>query len=358
MYMKMLRKNIILLIILLYTYPAFSAVKLTGTARNDAIGSIMPSFDFNDILETRLVIDADVSDWKFYGDGRVYAYYGEEAAADGYYDVKLMRSFIRYFSPIGDFTLGKTYINFGNAGTFNIFDSNKNVTFTDLTYDKEGILALEYMFYKDNYFSGKIYGGMYHLDIIDFTPPEYCGGFSFAGNADNFDFGMVANRMGNDRNLTGIYFKGDIEIGVQGAYGLHFDDRFDRYFSEANAGLDYSFLEGHLYLSLLFYMNGTGADTIGDYKYSADYFLSSRYYVYCNLTTMIDEFMSIQVDYFVNALDGSLLVLPSMKYTFLDGLSAQLIFSIPVGIDDQEFSYNRLGYLNFLFRVEGKFKLL
>ena len=353
-----MKKITVLIIVLAAWTHDQGAAKITGLARNDAMGVAGDSFEFNDILETRLVVDADYKDWKFYGDGRVYVYYGEDAAADRYYRAVLLRSFVRYFAPIGDFTLGKTYINFGNTGTFNIFEFSKDINFNDLAYDKEGILALEYAFYSGDSFMGKCYGGMYHADPFNQVPPAYCGGLSLGGNAGSFDFAFVANRIDTDRNIMGLYFKGDAEVGIQASYGFHFNDPFSRYFSEASAGIDYSFLDGHIITSVLFYFNERGRTVTGNQTYSNDYFLSARYYVYCSITAVVDEFLSTRVDYFINAVDGSLLVIPSLNYIIVDGLSLSLLVPVPVGHNHQEFSCDRSGYAGFVVRVEGKFKIL
>ena len=346
------------IIIALTAIDAFADVKLGGSIKNDSIGTyIKNDFLYNDILEGKIIfIGRNKSkDWKFYADARASLYFGPIVRQVDYYDVRLMRAFMRYFSPIGDFTLGKTYINFGNMGLFNVFEFDKSVNINDLTYDKDGILALEYIFYASDNFEGKIYGGMHHITLTDYVSPSYSAGLCLTGHVGTFDLGFVANRLDTDRNLMGIFFKGDAEIGIQGAYAFHFNNKFNKYFNEVNFGIDYSFLDGHLIFNIMFYFNEEGATESGLYPTSRDYFFRARYYLYANITGVIDEFLSTQIDCFANAVDGSLLLMPSLNWTIINGLSMAFIFPIPIGRGDQEFSYDTSGYISFIIRVEGKF---
>ena len=196
---------------------------------------------------------------------------------------------------------------------------------------------------------------MYPLDLLVNKKLSYCGGFSLSGNAGGFDFGFVANRIDTSRNVAGVYFKGDAEIGIQAAYAFHFNNEFDSYFSEANLGIDYSFLEGHLIVNLMFYYNERGATSPGNFKMSPDYFFTARYYINVSLMGVIDEFLSTQLNCFVNLVDGSLLIMPSLKWTIVNGLNMTIMFPVPTGRKAHEFSYATMGHFSAIMRIEWKF---
>jgi len=360
-------KKIITLLFLLIVVPAFAKAKISGSLRNDAYGIIKKNdFVFNNTLQGKLILDAKNKKWKFYGDLRFYLFNGENAPAvfsntlADNYDIKLMRAFIRYFSTIGDFTLGKTYVSFGIGGLFNPFDFNKSLNVSDTSYDKEGNIAFEYIFYGGDVFEGKIYGSLNNLDIEsikDYTP-KYSAGLSLMGTVGTFDLGFIANRLGSNRNITGVYFKGDVEVGLQASYAFHFNDSFNEefaYFNELSAGIDYSFLDSHLITKLMFYFNQSGETDPANYKISNDYFFNAKYYLYGNITYMIDEFLSIYLDCFLNAADWSAVILPTLKWTVTDGINLTVAFVIPTAVDTKEFSQSTVGYFSTLIRVEGKF---
>jgi hypothetical protein len=329
----------------------FADIKLGGMVRNDAIVSkVKDDAVFTDILESRLEFTAlsQSEDWKFYTDARVYLYYGK-TPGNVSFDAKVLRSFIRYFSPIGNFTLGKTYINFGNPGLFNPFEMNKTINFSDLKYDRDGILSFEYDLSVSTVFFWKIYGSPeYKFDNSSY-------GTSIGFNAGGFDFGAVANRKTVNSNIAGVYFKGDLFFGVQGAYAMNFNDIGSRYYSEANFGIDYSFLEGNLVLSALFYYNENGAQTVESYVFSPNAFLFAKYYIYSNITGKIDDFTSLHISAFFNLIDGSILIIPGGTFKITNGLTiiGQLLFM--TGDGRMDFSRDRYSDFSVILRVEGKF---
>ena len=145
-----------------------ASASVIGTIRNDSVWMVNDSLDFSNVLEGKIIVEEKSDDLKFYADLRFFVYAGQAALTAGHhsgyydYDVKLMRAFVRYFSPIGDLTIGKTYINFGNPGLFNLFDFDKSVNMSDTGYDKNGIVALEYVFYAGDSFEGKYMAGCIH----------------------------------------------------------------------------------------------------------------------------------------------------------------------------------------------------
>ncbi len=249
-------------------------VVLNGRLRNDfTFFSITNTKSYLDILENRFILSKQTEDWKLYSDLRLYLYSG----AIEEFKFNPIRMFIRYYSSIGDFTFGKTYVNFGNPGVFNPFEMEKNIDFTDLAYDKEGILAGVLEIPLSSLSGGQIYARPNkNLDESGY-------GFSLFGNITPFDFGLVANRKAKDKNLAGFYFKGDIELGVKGAYAFHFTEKAKKHFSEVNFGLDYSLKD--FYIDVTGYYDEKGALRKEDYNDQADNdtFFLARFYLYNNI---------------------------------------------------------------------------
>ncbi len=346
--------------LLLLKIPGFSFYTILdfnflGTVLNDSFYMKPAGEDkFNNILETRLVVERDTdeeadTDWKVYFDGRAYLYYGDIVDEEGRYDLKLMRGFLRYFSSIGDFTLGKTYINFGNPGLFNPFETDKDINLSDLNYDREGIPALEYDFPLTDFSDGKIYVGS------DNYFEEPLGGTGLSANMANFDFGIIANRLGKDSNITGIYFKGDLELGLQGSWGYHMNDELKKIFNEANFGIDYSFFQGVIVIDTMLYYNQLGAAKINDYSISDNSYLLARYYLYGSVHYIYDEFINGQLLCFANLVDGSAIISHILNVTIIDGLTVTIQLSVPSGKGQEEFSRDSYGDYIAMLRVEGKF---
>jgi hypothetical protein len=357
-------KLVILTFTLLFLGSATAAeIKVSGAIRNDAIFMFSgQDSEFNNLLENQLVLQRRAADWKFYSDLRFYLLYGNAAdseanspEADYSFVPRILRTFIRYYTDYGDFTLGKTYIPFGNAGVFNPFELDRGINFMDLNYIKEGILALSWELPLGGLGGIKAYFSPEALDS------DLAAGITVYTNISSYDLGTVINRSGRDMNIIGGYFKGDLEIGVQGSYAFHFDDHGGNTFSEAKAGIDYSFLEGKLLASALGYYNGrtdenAGSDQILNFNAasSSPMFFTDKYYMYFNLAYMPDEFFNFRLDAFLNAVDASSLLIPSATWVLGDGLSAGLQGFVPTGAGRAEFSRDTLGDYGIIIKVEAK----
>lgn len=337
--------------------PREPALTFRGLLRNDAVLSTQGNeAHFSDVLEGRLILDYRARLWRLYADGRLYAFFGEEGENEGRYRARLMRAFIRYFSPAGDFTAGKTCINFGTPGLFNPFESDKQVILTDLSYDREGILALEYRHDRGEKSGVKLYGGS-DLEENDTgsLKSTWRGGGSLWTNLLRFDTGLVANHLDSDRNLAGLYLKGDIMVGLQSAWALHFSDDFTSRHHEAMAGADYSFFSGKIIVCALFYYNGTGMGSAGTWTYRPDGYFAARYYTYGEIKYLHDEFFSAGVYGLTNCIDGSTLIVPSFSVVAANGLTVTLLFSTVTGKGNNEFSGDTAGWFSTVLRIEGKF---
>ncbi|OHD55943.1 MAG: hypothetical protein A2Y33_10795 [Spirochaetes bacterium GWF1_51_8] len=333
--------------------PLHAEISLGGALRNDFL-VMKPTnnqANFNNTLELKLVFTRAAEEWKFYADARISLYAGlitNITQTD--LGLNLLRAFIRYYSPAGVITLGKTYMNFGIRGMFNPFEMVKNVNFTDLNYDLEGMIALTWELGFDELSGLKTYVRP------DPALSNSGGGLALYTHLGTFDLGAIYNRKAYDRNVAGVYFKGDIELGVNGAWAYHFDDYGTNRFNEANLGLDYSFFDGKLILALVFYFDETGAENSSSYNpfSTVDKYFKAKYYSYANISVVFDEFFSMQADGFFNMIDGSGLAMPQVKYTLSDGLSVGALAGIPWGPDKSEFSPNTSGEFSILGRFEAK----
>jgi|GEM_PF-1027153 len=330
-------------------------VKISGLLREDAYYIRMPDHPvradlFANVLETRLVLDRVRDDWSFYADGRLYMYAGEFQAAYGLSRVSLMRAYVRDFSPIGDFTVGKTYINFGNSGLFNPFEIDKKIQLTDLQYAREGLYAVEYYLPWQDLSGLKVYSGF--NDAFKYNP---MWGISPGYHLGKYDLGVVYNHANKDKNVAGVYFKGDAFVGIQGSWGAHLDDQWKLSYNEASAGIDYSFFEGKVVATVLFYYNENGAGAYKDYKPSAESFLLAKFYSFVSLAWLVDEFWNIQAMAFVNLVDNSAVILPVVSVSIANGLNLTLQMNFVTAKKDAEFSRDKSGDAGALVRLEGKF---
>ncbi|MDH4199710.1 MAG: hypothetical protein OEV66_04940 [Spirochaetia bacterium] len=331
------------------------ALTMSGLLRNDTFYIRMPESllrqnMFADVLETRLILDRSRDDWSFYADGRLYINTGEFQNVYGLIQLKLMRTYLRWFSPVGDFTLGKTYVNFGNSGLFNPFEIDKSIQFTDLQYARAGLYALEYYLPWQDLSGLKVYTG--YNDNFDYHPKW---GISPGYHIGKFDLGAVFNHSDNNKNVSGLYFKGDAFAGINGSWGLYLNDKLEYSHSEASAGIDYSFFDGKVITTALFYFNENGAENYRNYKASADSFLLARYYAFLSFVWIIDEFWSASANVFMNLIDNSMVLLPSFSAVIANGLILTFQASFATALKDAEFSRDKMGDFTAMIRVEGKF---
>lgn len=340
----MMKKKIFAIIIpaiiwLLNTPNLGHCFSIIGRFRDDfAITKLKKNFYYNNLLENKFVLSTKREDWRFYSDFRLYL-------INNQFQFNVLRSFIRY----KNLTIGKIYVNFGYIGLFNPFEINKNINFSDLQYDKQGIMGLVYQFPLGILSGVKLY----------VSPDTYIKntglGFDAFTNLYKADIGFVFNRKKENENKFGFYLKGDMKLGFKTAYATYFDDKFDSIQSELNIGIDYSFSK--LLVAVEFYYNGRKADKKEEYitTSSATSFLKARQYIYSNITYLFDEFFNAQVDNFVNLVDFSFLIIPSIKYTLANGLNLNVLFFALGGDKNDEFSRDQFGDYSLIIRIESKF---
>jgi hypothetical protein len=132
--------------------------------------------------------------------------------------IVLPRAWLRFDLPYGNLTVGRFWPKTGVFGIFNPFEWNKTVGFTDTSFDREGVDGAAWNFGVTDTGEGQIFaapGG---------TISNLAGGASLTMNALGFDFGAAALRKGFSTNVAGFYLKGDLLVGVNGSWALHFDD--------------------------------------------------------------------------------------------------------------------------------------
>ena len=329
----------------------------SGLLRNDAYIADPPDLHprtdplFHDILEMRLIAEARNENWKFYSDVRAFYYNGEIATLMGTnYDIRWLRAFVRFNSKKHEFSVGKTYINFGNPGLFNPFELDKSVQMTDLQYARDGHLAAEYILHWQDTASLKVFGGV-PAGPFDYN---FTWGVSPSVHLGDFNLGAVLLHRKADFNTLGLYFKGDLYVGIEGAAAVHLDDNAKMNYTEANLGIDYSFTEDFI-ATVMFYYNENGADDPANYLPSADQFLLARYYLFTSLNYSVDEFLGFQFGAFYNLVDESLIVLPAMNLIITNSLSTTFQMIVPTGGKNSEFSKNTTGEWTALLRIESKF---
>lgn len=325
-----------------------AGLQLFGALRNDFMAVVATNgMLYSNILENRLELRYRARDWKFYTDARLYYFSGEMASMTNETSLVVLRSFVRYFSGFGHLTLGKTYVNFGNPGLFNPFESNKDINLSDFQYAKEGLAALE---------SDFAFGGRSGLKLY-VSPQEevFKTGVALYGTLLGFDGGLVYNRKDRDVNVAGLYLKGDVELGLSASLALHFDDGLGSSYVESRLGLDYSLKD--LVFGLVWYHNSAGAGNKADYgnRIVQDVYYQARNYLYNYITWKVDEFLHFELHGFFNLTDGSGILLPQVGYTIANGLKTALQLAWVYAGGQTEFSRDSFGTLVILFRVETKF---
>ena len=334
-------------------------IEINGLVRNDFAALALQDGAFYDILENRLFLQKNNPSWNFYFDGRLYLYFGEAKKINNNdYQVRLMRSYVRFFSSYGSFTLGKTYNNLGNIGLFNPFDIDKSIRLNDVNYAREGILALEYSLPLGDLSGIKIFAGSQKVPVTAFsTDSRDTSTFGAAAftNLQSFDAGLVLVHKDQDVNQGGFYFKGDAIIGLQGSAASIVDDDGRYQGSEANLGFDYSFLSGDLIATGLFYYNEKGAIDRNSYVPLLNSYFLARYYGYYHIIYVYDEFISFGIFDLHNLVDQSNVIVPNVAYTIANGLQLSAQLSFVTGRGNSEFSNITAGDMAILIRLEGKF---
>lgn len=340
-------------------------ISLNGHIRNDGLLWLSDGRStYINVLENKLVMQRQARDWKFYSDLRINLYTSDLLDNESPIDIEgidlisvnFLRAFIKYYAAFGDLTIGKTYVNFGNPSVFNPFELDQGINLADLDYTKAGITALTF-----DFALGPLSGGQFFISPETEQADVAVGG-SLYTNITSFDLGLVLNRLNRNDNVLGLYFKGDLELGIQGSWAYHMDDRVKRGYSEVTLGLDYSFFSGQLITSLMGYYNGqhaissaadreewSFAPAIGSSETFPD-----QVYLYAQLMLQPDEFIGWQLNGLVNLDDHSSIIMPMVTTVIANGLTLTGQVLIPTGVGRAQYSRDDYGDAVFVARIEAK----
>ena len=323
-------------------------VQLGGWLQNDTAGLLRAETGiFGNRLESRAVLQYRAKRWRVYSDLRLSLYTGNLYEGINKQEFSLLRSFLRINTSRLEMTIGRTYLNFGVPLLFNPFEMDKAFSLNDTTKIKTGREAVSMDISLGDFSGFKFY-----------TAPEnpvWRAGGALYTRIAGIDISLICNREGKNTNICGISLKGDLLLGITLAAAVHLDDAGGNPCFEGTALLDYSF--GTLFLSAGCYINGRGKTDPAEYDTSVpqDSYSLGRLILFSQNRLRVDEFISLQLDAFCNPLDSSIVLLPGVNWTILDGLQLYTVISIPLGEDGDEYAPARLGDLGALVRIRAKF---
>ena len=323
---------------------------------------------FMNCSELNLNVGYKGKNWRFYSEMTVGLYYGVgdmiSSNPNNYIYTKdisgnsemgigleIDRMFLKMDSVMGTWTIGRSYLNFGQPYLFNSLEWYKNFDPTDPTATKTGINLISLnvpigAFGKAEF----LIGG---TDAWD-TP---IAGTEIVVGTNGFEMGFSYQYKGYNANTLGAFFKADIVIALFGSYAAHLNDvTTGEGFSDSHEfslGIDYSFPIGvtTLLVQQIFYYNSLGATTESQLMTMplGDYYFRGGGYSYTTLMLTIDQFSSLGLDIIINMFDASGMILPKGTFNLLDNLSLEVVTGFTWGKKNTEFSPTQQGIPNFTF---------
>jgi hypothetical protein len=266
----------------------------------------------------------------------------------------LARVFIRCFVPTGQLTLGKTYLNYGISGPFNLFDLDPLINPAELSQTKAGLLALAWEGAWDD-LSG------YQVHLGQPKDQETLGfGAQIKTHLGSFDLGLAGVRRGPNDTPVGIFCQGDLGVGLQASASAILSDRGQTDAVEITGGGDYSFFSGQVFLQMLYFWRSrarapAGEDLAGGAGLVLNTAFWDQQYGLARLLVTWDEFFNSGLLTLVNWEQGSWLVVPESSWRLGEGLSLQIQALFPHGRSGDQYSRHSLGEAVFLARVQAKF---
>lgn len=253
----------------------------------------------------------------------------------------IARLYMKINNGIAIWTIGRTYLNFGETYMFNVLEWYKNFSFTDPLATKPAVNLVSVDIALGEYGKIKMFGGS------DDNWKHPIGGAELILGMSGFEAGLDYQYKGTNQNVIGAFFKADVFITIYGSYALHVNnvlvDKDKMKIShEASFGGDYSFRvfeTSKLVIQQIFYINSIGAKTDSELLTTAfgDYYFRGFAYSYTSLQLTIDEFYSVQADCFVNMLDGSGVVLPQFRMNVFSNLTLDALVAVFFGKKGSEF---------------------
>lgn len=253
----------------------------------------------------------------------------------------IARLYMKINNGIAIWTVGRTYLNFGETQMFNVLEWYKNFSFIDPLATKPAVNIVSLDIALGEYGKLKMFAGSDDKWKYPIAGAELILGTS------GFEGGLDYQYKGENKNVIGTFFKADVFITIYGSYALHLDnilinkDKM-KISHEASLGGDYSFsvfYTSKLVIQEIFYINSIGAKTDGELLTMAfgDYYFRGFAYSYSSLQLTIDEFYSVQADCFVNMTDGSGVVIPQFSMNIFSNLSLRALVAVFFGKKGSEF---------------------
>ncbi|MGL4388256.1 MAG: hypothetical protein ACRCTJ_02535 [Brevinema sp.] len=272
-------------------------------------------------------------------------------------NIDLNRLYIKAYAGTSIFTIGRSYVSFGQNVIFNALEWSKDFSLFDLDSPKPSLNLISWNIGIGSYskFSTMFAGNDEWKDVL--------AAASIVLGVPNFEFGFVYQYKGENHNILGSYFKADIVISLFASYAAHLDGVLTGKFKpdhEFSIGLDYSFpiRSSTLILQQIFYIHALGAKKQAELlvqEFGDFYF---RGFAYSSFSAMlqVNDFMTIGMDVLANILDGSGMILPKSSFILSDSLKLDFILGGNFGKSGTEFGHNpSQPVIYFLTRLSAKF---
>lgn len=368
-------KQLAIIILLISTNTiAFAQFSIGGAYENQStiIAGNEP-FDFMNTSLLKVNFNYKDDGWRIYSDIRLGLSYGVgdlismspnnylyttdfDGESEFGISFNIPRLYFKINSPIGTFTLGRSYLTFGQAGMFSTLEWYKNFSLTDPLATKPGINMFSLDIPIDAYGKAKIFAG----GDDNWDTPLAGAEIIFGGSG--FEMGATYQYKGHNTNVLGAFFKADVFLSLFGSYAAHLNnvvtDEDFTHSHEASIGIDYSFPISFytLLVQQIFYYNSLGAtdkSELIDIPYG-DYYFKSYMYSYTSFMFTLDQFTSFGTDVIVSIADGSGAVIPKVLLSVANNLTLDIAMSIYFGEEGAEFSYLN----DYIPNISGLVKLI
>ncbi len=362
----------VLLIILFSSSLSYAKLSLGGALENSSTMMAGGSpFKFQNFSRLKFDVNYRDTNWRIYSDIRLGLLYAKINLDTGvndptvslpigsYADVILdiPRLYMKINSNIGTFTIGKTYLTFGQPELFNVLEWYKNFSLLDPTETKPGVNLISWDLGIGSYGKiGMFLGGDNKWDDV-------LGGVELIFGRESFEAGVVYQYKGDNQNVLGGFFKADVVVALLGSYAYHANDILTKSgssayndYHEATLGVDYSFQIGSrtLVVKQTFYFNSIGARDKEELRTTmlGDYYFRGGGYSYTSLMFTIDQFIQVGLDVIVNVFDGSGSALPRGVFQVANNLMLDISMGSYFGSNGSEFAPTNKGGYNFSLFVK------
>ncbi|MBN2788641.1 MAG: hypothetical protein JXR69_00465 [Candidatus Delongbacteria bacterium] len=153
----------------------------------------------------------------------------------------LRKFYFSVYFPLADLTVGRQIINFGKGVFFSPADVFSTVELSDINFRRRGSDIVDLQIPISSLSGIDIISEFPYSDKIHSTAIKY---FNTINNIDISLLGIYKNAQEDpsfsDELLSGVAFKGDIEVGLYGEVVLHYLSGQKRSYFEGMIGTDYS----------------------------------------------------------------------------------------------------------------------